>query len=64
LSAGNIVYFTVNPDAGDGFVDWDWLAAQPAVEDKGFVRHLRFESPVVVAVNGRSHAGTIAKPKS
>jgi CheY-like chemotaxis protein len=63
LSAGNIGYFTVNPDAGDGFVDWDWLAAQPAVEDKGFVRHLRFESPVVVAVNGRSHAGTIAKPR-
>ena len=62
LSAGNIGYFTVNPDAGDGFVDWDWLAAQPAIEDKGFVRHLRFESPVVVAVNGRSHAGTIGKP--
>jgi CheY-like chemotaxis protein len=63
LSAGNIGYFTVNPDAGDGFVDWDWLAAQPAVEDKGFVRHLRFDSPIIVAVNGRSHAGTVAKPK-
>ncbi|MBI3490423.1 MAG: histidine kinase [Acidobacteria bacterium] len=62
LSAGNIGYFTVNPDAGEGFVDWDWLAAQPTVADKEFVRHLRFDSPVVVTVNGRSHAGTIAKP--
>ena len=32
LTASNIGYFTVNPDAGEGFVDWDWLAAQPAVE--------------------------------
>ena len=30
LAAGSIGYFTVNPDAGDGFVDWEWLAAQPA----------------------------------
>ena len=29
--ANNIGYFTVNPQAGDGSVDWDWLAAQPAV---------------------------------
>jgi hypothetical protein len=54
----------VNPDAGEGFVDWEWLAAQPAVAEQEFVRHLRFESPVVISVNGRSHAGVIGKPKS
>ena len=63
LSAGNIGYFTVNPDAGDGFVDWAWLAAQPAVEEQACVRHLRFDAPIVIAVNGRSQAGTIAKPR-
>ena len=42
LAAGSIGYFTVNPDAGDGFVDWEWLAAQPAAAETGFVRHLRF----------------------
>jgi CheY-like chemotaxis protein len=62
LAAGNIGYFTVNPDAGDGFVDWQWLAAQPAVAETEFVRHLRFETPVGVAINGRSHAGVITKP--
>jgi len=64
LSAGDIAYFTVNPDAGEGFVDWEWLADQPAVAEREFVRHLRFESPVVITVNGRSHAGVIGKPKS
>ncbi len=63
LAAGNIAYFTVNPDVGEGFVDWAWLAAQPAVAEKEFVRHLRFDQAVVVTVNGRSHAGVIAKPK-
>jgi hypothetical protein len=62
LAAGNIGYLTVNPDAGDGFVDWQWLAAQPPVDGTEFVRHLRFASPIVVTINGRSHAGAIVKP--
>ena len=33
LTAFQIGYFTVNPDAGEGFVDWDWLSAQAAVEE-------------------------------
>ncbi len=64
LAAGDIGYFTVNPDAGDGFVDWPWLAAQPAVAATEFVRHLRFETPMVVTINGRKHTGRIAKPSS
>ena len=27
LTAFQIGYFTVNPDAGEGFVDWEWLDA-------------------------------------
>ena len=64
LAAGNIGYFTVNPDAGEGFVDWAWLAAQPAVAETPFVRHLRFGAPLAVRINGRSHAGVILKPKT
>jgi hypothetical protein len=62
LAAGNIGYFTVNPDAGEGFVDWEWLRAAPAVAETQFVRHLTFSSPLVIAINGRSHAGVILKP--
>jgi hypothetical protein len=62
LAAGNIGYFTVNPDAGDGFVDWEWLAAQPAEAETAFVRHLRFDAPLVVMINGKSHTGRVMKP--
>ena len=64
LAAGNIGYFTVNPEAGDGFVDWEWLRGEPAVAETEFVRHLRFTHPLLVAINGRSHTGAITKPNA
>jgi CheY-like chemotaxis protein len=64
LAAGNIGYFTVNPEAGEGFVDWEWLASRPAVTETEFVRHLRFDDPIGITINGRSHAGVIVKPVS
>jgi CheY-like chemotaxis protein len=62
LTSSNTGYFTVNPDAGDGEVDWGWLAAQPAVEETACVRLLRFDAPVVVKVDGRTNEGVILKP--
>jgi len=62
LAAGNIGYFTVNPDAGDGVVDWAWMAAQPAAAETELVRHLRFNAPLVVMINGKSHTGRVLKP--
>jgi CheY-like chemotaxis protein len=62
LAAGNVGYLTVNPEAGDGFVDWEWLRTRPAVSETEFVRHLRFDSPILIAINGRSHSGVITKP--
>jgi CheY-like chemotaxis protein len=63
LTAFQVGYFTVNPDAGEGFVDWQWLAAQPAVEEHGCVRHLHFEHPFVAVMSGKSSSGMIFKPK-
>ncbi len=64
LTAFQTGYFTVNPDAGEGFVDWEWLAAQPAVEEHGGVRHLHFVDPLVVLMNGKTSQGMIFKPES
>jgi hypothetical protein len=61
LTAFQVGYFTVNPDAGEGFVDWDWLADKAAVEESNCVRHLRFEQPMVVVMNGKTSRGMIFK---
>jgi hypothetical protein len=63
LTAFQIGYFTVNPDAGEGSVDWQWLTEQPAVEEEGCVRHLRFAEPIRVLMNSRTSQGVIFKPK-
>ena len=63
LSAFQVGYFTVNPDLGEGMVDWEWLAAQAALEERGCVRHLRLAEPVTVLMNGHSGAGMILKPE-
>jgi CheY-like chemotaxis protein len=63
LTAFQVGYFTVNPDAGEGFVDWNWLALQPAMEEQGCVRHLRFSAPLLVIMNGKTGQGFIFKPE-
>jgi CheY-like chemotaxis protein len=62
LTAFQVGYFTVNPDAGEGFVDWQWLASAPELEQEGCVRHLRFEAPLNVVMNARTSQGLIFKP--
>jgi len=64
LTAFQIGYFTVNPDAGEGSVDWQWLTEQTAVEEEGCVRHLRFAEPIRVLMNSRTSQGVIFKPKA
>jgi CheY-like chemotaxis protein len=62
LTSFEIGYFTVNADAGEGFVDWDWIAAQPAEGEQTLVRHLRFDEPILIKMAGREGCGVIYKP--
>jgi CheY-like chemotaxis protein len=64
LTAFQVGYFTVNPDAGEGSVDWQWLMEQPAMEEQGCVRHLRFAEPIRVVMNSRTSQGVIFKPEA
>ncbi len=62
LTAFQIGYFTVNPDAGEGAVDWAWLGGQHAQAEEGCVRHLHFDDPIRVIMNSRTSRGVIFKP--
>jgi CheY-like chemotaxis protein len=64
LTAFQIGYFTVNPDAGEGSVDWDWLSGQTARGEDGCVRHLHFDDPIRVIMNSRTGQGVIFKPEA
>jgi len=63
LTAFQVGYFTVNPDAGEGSIDWQWLLEQPAVEERGCVRRLQFAESLRIVMNSRSGQGLILKPE-
>ena len=62
LMAFQVGYFTVNPEAGQGLLDWEWLGEQSALEEEECVRHLRLEQPAVVVMNGMTREGMVFKP--
>jgi len=62
LTSFNVGYFTVNPESGDGTIDWEWLDAQPAISNVAYVRHHRLAAPLVVKMDGRRGEGVILKP--
>ena len=62
LTSCNVGYFTVNPEVGEGFVDWKWLASLPAVEKRSFVSHLRLDDPLEIKMSGKTGEGVILKP--
>ena len=62
LTAFQVGYFTVNPDAGEGSLDWQWLAEQPAVDERECVRHLQLGQPLKIVMNSRTSQGVIFKP--
>ncbi len=62
LASANVGYFTVNEDRGEGFVQWDWLKAQPHTMVNGCVMHVRFDEPFEVVMMGQEHRGIIRKP--
>jgi hypothetical protein len=62
LSSCNVGFFTVNPELGDGSLDWAWLASQPAMSIGGAVRHIRLPSPMLITINGQRGEGLILKP--
>ncbi|MEW6050400.1 MAG: PEP/pyruvate-binding domain-containing protein [Candidatus Zixiibacteriota bacterium] len=62
ITSARIGYFSVNAFSQEGFVDWGWLRRQRPVTNKQFVRHYRFDHPVVIKMNGRTNRGIILKP--
>jgi len=62
LTSFDVGYFTVNPELGDGQLDWAWLDAQPALSAEAHVRHIRLVDPVTVLIDGRRQEGVILKP--
>lgn len=64
LTSFGVGYFTVNDYLGDGIYNQEYLNSLPAVEETAHVRHVHFESPVVIKVDGMKKEGVVLLPEA
>jgi len=62
LTSFGVGYFTVNPFKGDGWFDEAFLNAQPAVEETEYLRHVHFDAPITIKMDGKKSLGVVLKP--
>lgn len=61
LTSVRVGYFTINPYISDGYYDLDYLNSFGAVFEDEFIRHVRFDSPMCIQIDGKSNKGVIYK---
>lgn len=63
LTSFGVGYFTINAYMNDGIYNQDFLNAQPAIEETQFVRHVRFENPITIKMDGKKKIGVVMMPE-
>ena len=62
LTSFGVGYFTINPYLKDGLLDVHFLNAQVAINETDYIRHVRFQQPVIIKIDGRKSKGVVLKP--
>lgn len=59
LTSFGVGYFTINAASGNGLVRQDVLDSMPAVCETQYVRHVRFDRPLKVMMDGKKQVGVV-----
>ncbi|MEI6898973.1 MAG: PEP/pyruvate-binding domain-containing protein, partial [Bacteroidota bacterium] len=62
LTSLGVGYLTINPYINEGYYNVDFLNSCPAVYEDEFVRHVHFEKPCRVEIDGKKNIGVVFKP--
>lgn len=62
LTSFRVGYFTINPFIDDGYYDLDYLNQMPAHYEDEFIKHIRFEEPLLAEIDGKNTLGVVYKP--
>lgn len=64
LTSFGVGYFTVDTNIEEGgFVNKEMLDAMPAVEETQYVRHVRFDRPLRILMDGKKQEGAVLHPQ-
>jgi CheY-like chemotaxis protein len=62
LTSFRVGYFTINPYLNEGSYDLDFLNGISADYEDVHLRHVKFNSPLEIMIDGKKHKGVILKP--
>ena len=63
VTSFGVGYFTINAYMDDGIYKQDFLDSLPVVEETTFLRHVHFEKPLVVKMDGKKKLGVVLMPE-
>jgi hypothetical protein len=63
LTSFGVGYFTINTYTGDGVLQQQVLDDMPAVSETQYVRHVRFERPLRIMMDGKKQHGLVLMPQ-
>ena len=62
LTSFGVGYFTINTYTSDGVFQKEVLDSMPAVEETPHVRHVRFDKPLKIMMDGKKQKGVVLLP--
>jgi hypothetical protein len=63
LTSFGVGYFTIDTFNNNGVYQKDLLDAMPAIEETEFVRHVRFDKPLTIKMDGMKSEGVVLLPE-
>lgn len=62
LTSFGVGYFTINAYMNDGIYNQTFLDEQPAAQETKYLRHVHFDKPLVVKMDGKKKQGVVLMP--
>jgi hypothetical protein len=57
----NVGYFTVQPELSKSYIRWEDLKKQKLINKTKYFRHVRFEKPLKVSMDGKKRIGVVSR---
>ena len=64
LTSFGVGYFTINAYMNDGLYNQEFLNSQPALHETQYLRHIHFDTPLTVKMDGKKKQGVVMLPQS
>ena len=59
VTSMNVGYLSVQYDSKSDFIDWEKLEMQKVISDREYIKHVEFEEPLTIVIDGRKRTSLI-----